>query len=228
MRNVPIALACLFGCVVGCEQYVPVETSPLDTLDRDYILAFVLDTSGSFTDKMFGGDELGYKFFIKSAEQFFRTRMEPRDRIVISQLSANDRTLLWEGSPQGLRRRFGDSAALKQFLQEKSDPVGSRVYAALADTLDYIYALPGVSTGKTKVCVVVLSDMLDSTEATADRDRMVQALSQIGSIKGSVGLYWVDQSRLVDCRQCLADSGAEYYVVESDIVDDPGLPFSEQ
>ncbi len=228
MQKTLAILACVIGCLVGCEEYVAVDAPPIGAMEREYILAFVLDTSGSFSDKMFGGPELGYKFFVRSSEQFFRNRMDPNDRIVISQLSANDRTLLWEGAPQGLRHRFGSSAVLQKFLKDKSDPVGSRVYAALADTLDYIYALPGVSEGKTKVCVVVLSDMLDSGGLASDRERMVQALKQIARTKGSIGLYWVDQSCLNECRQCLADSGIEHYVVESDIVDDPGLPFSEQ
>src|SRR5207247_699063 len=108
---------------------------------------FVLDTSGSFLPKMFrewGGGGRGYKFFMKACEQYFHNRMGDHDRILISQLSANNRTLLWEGAPIALRKRFGSAAALEKFILENSESNGSRVHAALADTFDYISGLPGV------------------------------------------------------------------------------------
>jgi hypothetical protein len=155
--------------------------------------------------------------------------MGPRDRILISQLSANNRTLLWEGSPLSMRRQFGSSAALQQFIAEGSDPAGSRVYAALADSLDYIHQLPGVKEGKTTVCVLVLSDLMDtSPTADADRQRMLDAFAQFAQIKACMGLYWVDQLFTNEFRQYLNDAGIKTYVVESDVVNDPVLPFSNQ
>jgi hypothetical protein len=214
---------------IGCEQYVEVDSSPIGSVEREYILAFVLDTSGSFAPRMFAGDELAYKFFLRASDAFFRNRMGENDRIVISQLSAEDRTLLWEGAPLSLRKRFGSSEALQSYIEERSNPNGSRVYAALADTLDYIYELPGVSEGNTQICVCVLSDMLDSSPTSAeDRQRMTESLNRFAQRKGSIGLYWVDQFCLDDCRGCLNDAGIVDYVVESDIVDDPSLPFSQQ
>ena len=224
-----LAAACLAMTLAGCEAYVPVETPPIGNIERDYLLCFVLDTSGSFSPRMFEGEQLGYKFFLRASDQFFRNRMEPHDRILVSQLSANNRTLLWEGPPLTLRRQFGSAEALQRFIQERSDPAGSRVYAALADSLDYIHNLPGVSDGKTTVCVLVLSDMMDTSAAPEiDRQRMTEALSRFGQTKGCIGLYWVDQRWLTDCRQYLNDAGIQQYVVESDIVADPALPFAEQ
>jgi hypothetical protein len=228
MRRILIAIICCSLCVFGCEEYVATETAPITGVQRDYILAFVLDTSGSFLPQLFGGKERGYRFFTKASELFFRNRTGEHDRILISQLSASDRTLLWEGAPLLLQRRFGNAEQLKKFIYENSDMHGSRVYAALADTLGYINELPGVKEGKTKVCVIVLSDMLDTTQQPEDRQRMIESLSHFAKINASVGLYWVDQSCLQDCRQLLTDAGLKDFVVESDIVEDPKLPFSEQ
>ncbi len=123
----PIAiLVCCALSFAGCEQYVPVESSALSDLQRDYVLCFVLDTSGSFLPKMFGDSGRGYRFFTKASEQYFRNRMGEHDRILISQLSANKRTLLWEGARRNFRKRFGSSASLQQFIVENSDPYGSR------------------------------------------------------------------------------------------------------
>jgi hypothetical protein len=223
--------ALVIFCVLpesGCEEYVPVESRPISGVDRDYILAFILDTSGSFLPQLFGDGERGYRFFTKTSELYFRNRNGAHDRILISQLSARERTLLWEGAPLLLRRRFGSSSQLKQFIYANSDSQGSRVYAALADTLNYIYGLPGVEQGQTKVCVIVLSDMLDTTDAPQDQQRMTDALGRLAKANGAIGLYCVDQSRLDECRQMLASAGLKDFVVESDIVEDPKLPFSEQ
>jgi hypothetical protein len=223
------AIASVLLALSGCETYVPVETPPIGTIERDYLLCFVLDTSGSFTPRMFSGDQLAYRFFLKASDQFFRNRMGPRDRILISQLSANNRTLLWEGSPLAMRRQFGSSAALQQFIEERSDPSGSRVYAAVADSLDYIHQLPGVREGKTTVCVLVLSDLMDSSATPdADRQRMLDAFSQFARTKACIGLYWVDQLFTNEFRKYLNDAGIKTYVVESDVVNDPVLPFADQ
>jgi hypothetical protein len=211
--------------LAGCERYVVVESSPIHAVERGYILAIVLDTSGSFAQTMFEGDRAGYRFFLRASDQFFRDRMGENDRILITQLSAEDRTLLWEGPPLSLRRRFGNSASLRQFLEEKSNPGGSRAYAAVADTLDYLYELPGVSEGKTKVCVLVLSDMLDNSPTQeTDRRQMADSLSRLAQADASIGFYWVDQMCLSDCRQCVADAGITDCVIECDVVDEPRLP----
>lgn len=225
----PIAIfVCCALFFAGCEEYVPVEEPVLSDLQRDYVLCFVLDTSGSFLPKMFGANGRGYKFFMKACEKYFQSRMGDHDRILISQLSANKRTLLWEGTPITLRKRFGSSASLQQFIEVNSDPSGSRVHAALADTFDYINGLPGVKQGSTKVCVIVLSDMDDTTNEPDDRLRMIDAFGRFAKTNGTIGLYWVDQFCIKDCRQCLTDAGLKDFVVESDIVEDPKLPFSEQ
>jgi hypothetical protein len=193
------------------------------------VLAFVVDTSGSFLPMLFGGDQKGYRFFLKTSELFFRNRMGPRDRILISQLSADSRTLLWEGLPRSLRRDFATSDTLRQFIEQRSNPAGSRVYASVADTLDYLYGLPGVSDGRTQICVIVLTDFLDNSPTQQqDRQRMVESLKRFGQTNASVGFYWVDQYCLQDCRQCLADSGLRNYAVETDVVRDPTLPFANQ
>lgn len=218
----------LLICLSGCEKYVEVDSSPIQPVERDCILAFVLDTSGSFTPMMFDGDKRGYKFFLRASDQYFRNRMGDHDRILISQLSAEQRTMLWEGNPMSLRREFGSSDALQDFIARKSDPSGSRAYAALADTLDYIVDLPGVREGETEVCVLVLSDMMDNSPSQEeDRQRMLESMRRLGEVNGSLGMYWVDQWCLSECRQCLRDSGIQNHVIEGSFVSDPKLPFSQ-
>jgi hypothetical protein len=227
MRHQLLRLVVVFIVFTGCEEYVAVDVPKIAVVERDYILAFVLDTSGSFTYKMFDGDEIAYKFFLRSTDQFFRNGAgNHANRVLISQLSGNSRTLLWEGSPLALRNQFQTSAAIKQFVVERSDPAASRVYGALADTLNYLVELPGVRDGKTELCVLVLSDMLDTTSAEEERN-MQEALGRFAKTNSAIGFYWVDQFRLNDCRKWLVDAGVKDFIVEGEFVADPSLPFSE-
>ena len=82
-----------------------------------------------------------------------------------------------------------------------------------------------MSQGTTKVCVLVLSDMVDnSSTQEEDRQRMVESLRRFAQANGSIGFYWVDQTCLSDCRQCLVDAGISECIVECGIVDEPQLP----
>jgi hypothetical protein len=216
---------CFFLCLSGCEQYVPVASKPLKAVERDQMLVFILDTSESFKPQMFGGNQLAYRFFLKATDKFFQSGSD-HQRILISQLSANSR-ILWEGAPLALRRRFGSSAALQQFVEASSSPAGSDVFSAVAATLDYVNELPGIDDAD--VCVCVLSDMLDnSSQQSDDRKQMIDSLNRFAQTKGCIGLYWVDQSCLKDVRHCLKDAGLnDRFVVESEFVEDPKLPFTE-
>jgi hypothetical protein len=209
----------------GCEPVGERQYSPIQPRKRGDMLVLVMDTSGSMAEKMFQGDAPAYNFSLRACEKFFRDRMGPDDRIVISQLSANNRPLLWEGSPRSLKRRFKDAKALQEHIAKHSDPCGSRAYAAIADTLDYVCNLPATCDADSRVCILVLSDMLDNSPTQdEDRRRMVDALQRITQRNCGIGFYWVDQSQLSECRQCLVDAGIPEPVIECRIVDDPELP----
>jgi len=226
-----IILTALMLCLTGCETYVesdkPAEI--LKTPKRDYVLAVAVDTSGSFADEMFGKSGRGYRFTLQAVDRLFRDRPGKDDRVLLAQLSANPRAPLWEGTPRSLRKSFGSSEKLKTFIQERSDPAGSRLYAGIAQTLNYIHSLPGVKEGETKVCVLILSDMMDNSPTQAeDKEQMIEALRRLKNAKGQVGLYFVDIGCLESTRQCFTDAGLDSRFIESGIVQDPPLPSFEE
>lgn len=227
MKRRQFILGSLTCCVVGCEPFIESEgpVTPLKLPKREYVLALALDASGSFIEEVLGSEGRAYNFMMQAANRLFQDRMGQHDRILIAQLSANARPLLWEGPPRSLKREFGSGKVLQEFILQRADPNGSRLYAGTEKTLNYIYRLPGVSENEISVCVLVLSDMLDNSDTSADdRKRMIAALSQFKDLKAAFGYYFVDIERLEDTRQCLMDAGLDGRFVEPGIVDDPPLP----
>jgi hypothetical protein len=77
VQNRREAIAGMLLAVAGCEAYVPVESPPIGTIERDYLLCFVLDTSGSFAPRMFDGDQLAYRFFLRASDLFSEIAWAP-------------------------------------------------------------------------------------------------------------------------------------------------------
>ena len=223
------AIVCLLALTVaGCDAAPDTEQPAIQPHNRKEILAILFDTSGSFYSLMFGNDARAYRFCAASADRFFRDKLGDESSIVLAQLSANDRPLLWEGSPVELRQKFPDPEAMRRFVQGLSDPNGSRLYGGLADTLGYINDLPGVSTGETRVCVLVVSDMEDNAPTQEeDRKRLVESLRRFGKAKSCMGFYYVSPQELSRCRQIVQEAGT-MAIVESGIVETPKLPTFDQ
>ena len=217
-----LTVCTILGCEPVSDQEQAAKIEPLKVPKRDYILALAVDTSGSFIGEMFARDARGYRFMQHAVDRFFRDRMGADDHVLIAQLSGNKRPLLWEGTPRDLKRRFGDSETLRTFLAQASDTAGSRLYDGVAQTLEYVYSLPGVKEGETQVCVLVLSDMEDN--ASGGKARMVEGLRKLKGLGSGIGFYFVDIDRMEDTRQCLREAGLDPRFVESRIVENPPLP----
>lgn len=227
-RILPLALVTIV--LLGCEKRSTEEASPLPDQDYEYVLAVVIDMSGSFADQMKAEDGKAYRFFLQLVDRYFRNRVGANDRLILTQLSGagSKRALLWDGQPRALQQDFPDAKTFHAFLLKNADPSGSRVHDAIADTLDYLVAYPGVASGKSRSALFVLSDMLEnSAHPEQAKDRALQALATYGRLRGVVGLYWVEHSLVPSWRTHLREAGLKSYVVESDIVSRPQLPTFE-
>lgn len=215
-----IALLMLVSLPTGCEPRVVNDAGPLRQEDWEYVTVFLVDMSGSFQDEL---ERLAYPYFIQLNDQLFRDRMGSHDQVIVGQISATNRPLLWQGSPLGLRQSFPNGAAFKEFMVQRSDPNGSRVHDSLADALEYVMNLRSVGQN-TKLVVVVLSDMLNNTDgSTASEQRVRQALADFANFDAALMLYWVDQTVLPTWLQYLQDSGINRYDAQADIVWRPDL-----
>lgn len=215
-----LTLLMLITMHTGCEPRVVNDAGPVCRQEWEYVTVFIVDMSGSFCDEL---ERVAYPFFIQLNDRLFRDRMGSHDQVIVGQISATDRPLLWQGSPLGLRRSFPNAEAFREFMTQHSDPNGSRVHDSLADALEYVMSLRSVGQN-TRLAVVVLSDMLNNTpDSTASDQRVRQTLAEFASRDGALMLYWVDQTVLPTWTQYLRDSGIEQYDVQSEIVWNPDL-----
>jgi hypothetical protein len=225
---VPLALLAALALAPGCgfTPRAPGTAGAFAGQEPDYILAVVIDLSGSFRDKLTGDGEPAWRFLLRLTDRFRNEQAGAgsRCRVVISQISGRDRAVLWEGSPDALRKRF-NANSFRDFLLARSDASSSRVHDSIADTVDRIAAEPAVARGKARSVVVVLSDLIDNwPDGEASRRRMLASLSAYGRVGGSAGFYWVDDALTAGWQRDLAGCGLRDWVVVSDVRADPPLP----
>jgi hypothetical protein len=213
-------LALLGGCDSGTEEKNAVTVKGDDP---DCLIFVGIDLSGSFYEFM-TKDGQAHKFLMRVIDTYFRNSIGANNRIVIAQLSATQRALLWDGSPVQLRQQFPSSEKFQDFLQRKCNPNGSRIYDGIADGFDYVLSDPAVSDGKTKTAVFVLSDFIDNLSDPKAEDRLARSLTAYAKTKGVIGFYFLEHSRVSGWRQHLRDAGIKQWVCESEIVASPTLP----
>jgi hypothetical protein len=211
------------GCI---ESQSTTNPAPFEEQELDAALAIVCDMSGSFNSTW---DDKAYPLFLDISDRFFQGAMGTKSRLVISQLSGGDQVLLFEGTPNDLRRQFRNPQELGQFLKEKADPSSSRVYESTHRTLDYVGTLPGVGPD-TRLLTVILSDMLDSgpdsSSSQAAEQQLKDSLHRYQARGGAVALYYVAESERGRWTDYLQEAGFSTgrFRIESDLTSSPVLP----
>jgi hypothetical protein len=221
MIRLAICLSILLGC--GCDKRRQAPTTFAVRDESQYVLIILLDLSGSFHQQMTEGGQ-AHRFSMQVIDHYFRERIGTNDKLIIAQISGEERALLWEGTPLQLQKDFPSSTAFGEFLRSKANPDASLVYEAIIHTIDYVLSDPSVSSGNAKSAIFVLSDMSDNGSKPESKQRALQALAAYGESGGVVGLYYVDQLLVPEWRTILRDAGIPEICVESDIVGRPNLP----
>ena len=223
MRQVlSLLLATLLIC--GCEKRRE-NASTIVEDDSEFMCALIVDMSGSFSGEM-AENGRAYAFANSILDKYFKDRIGTNDKLLIGQLSGRNEFLLWQGTPLQLRQDFASAQSFADFLRSKANPNGSPVHDAIAQTIEYVLDEPGVSSGKAKAAIFVLSDMLD-TSAPDSKEKALQQFANFGKNGGVVGLYYVDQHLVTDWRSELRKAGVKEFCVESGIVSRPRLPTFE-
>ncbi len=207
------------GCI---ESQAVSDAPPFDEQPLSAVLAIQIDLSGSFSGYW---DDKAHKLFLDISDRFFQAAMGKETKLVISQLSGNDKVLLFEGRPSDLRKRFKTPQELNEFLKRHSDASGSRVYDATTRTLDYVGTISGVSPD-TKLLTVILSDLQDLGSAPGAEDRLRESLRKYQERSGALALYFVADSERERWNGLLEEAGFRpgYYVMESELTSSPRLP----
>ncbi|QDV61990.1 hypothetical protein Mal65_11180 [Crateriforma conspicua] len=213
--------------MVGCVKAVRTSERPaFERQELDGCMAILIDMSGSFADAW---EERAYELFIELSESYFTEAMGTNNRLVISQLSGNDRVVVFEGAPVDLTRQFRSPEELNQFLKKKSDPSRSRVYASVSETLDYLSSMDGV-TERTRLMTVVMSDLRDSESDQEKRNRigqeMVESMNDYRNRGGALALYFVASDEVPRWKDILDRAGflESQYVIQNELTRRPQLP----
>lgn len=213
----------------GCEKRREEQRGLLlegDRAEPEYVIALVLDCSGSYLDRFKGASPRAYQFFLKLTTRYASERGDSDDLILISQISQAETVLLWEGTPRRLRKDFGSPEAFRDFLLSRTNPSGSRVYAGITRTIERLLEIPAVQEGRARSAIFVLSDM-DDTDGPEQKGRLLDALRRYVRLKSSaVGLYWVNQNSTAEWSAHLKDSGLPptRFVCLPEHVSEPQIP----
>ncbi len=229
-RLICSALLCLLLLpVAGCEErQEQSKKSPLAASEPGVLIAFEIDTTGSFAEYFQSGNGKAYVLMMDTLTQLSRDRAGENDRVILGVITgAGTKSLLWDGTPLQLRRDFDSPEALANFLMKHSNGNGSRIHDGIGDLLDYVMAVPGVAEGRTRTAVVALTDMDDNVgEEQASKKRLTDRMRRFAHMEGVMALYWVATDHLQEWRDAGRDCGFKpgHFVVESEIVSKPAVP----
>jgi hypothetical protein len=210
-KSLVTGLCLIVAC--GCEKRREPQARVTAQDDSEYVIAVLVDLSGSFLDKMTEGGQ-AHDFMLALIDRYFRDRIGTNDQIILAQISGTpDRALLWQGTPLELRKDFPNARAFSDFLRSKADPLGSHVHNAMTQTVEYVMSQPNVSTKKAKSAVFAMTDMLDNgPEPHASRAQAVNVLRDYGQIGGMVCLYYVDQTLIPVWQRELQKTGLAFSI----------------
>jgi hypothetical protein len=198
----------------------PEENDLDDGREYERVVVVGIDLSGSFLPLM-ADQGKAWEFLQKVLAIYLRGNGS--QKLILVQLSGNRNALLWDGTPAQLRKDFPDPESFRKHLQSKADVNASRLFDGISEALEYLATLPGV-TAKTKLALLVMSDMEDNFSAPGSEQRLIAGLREFGKRGGAVGLYFVNHQYVPRWRAALQTAGVRHHVVESQIVASPTLP----
>lgn len=223
--------ACL-GCTPAVERTGSPSASTASTLDTepyDCVMVLPIDVSGSMASLMKPGAK-GLEFANTAINTYFHSRLGNNDLLVVSQLSGNRQAVVWQGAPRSLREDFSKFGDLGDAVLSQSNSAGSRIWDGLSDSLEIVMTDPRCWNDRTKVVLIVLSDMentlIDSYSSERRLKDNLKALSKHGGI---CGLYFVSNEEVVRWRKNMREAGFKdhQYVVEPRAESKPRLPSFE-
>ena len=176
--------------------------------ENEHLLAIVVDVSPSFVRRIEGGEGSAYDWILKVIQDYGRSYPGEEGRIVIARIASGGRPLLWEGRPSHLRKSFRSSEAFREFLIRSGDGGATRLYEGLAETLEFVVDHPTVRSGQSDTDVIVVSDMVDTVDATGEhRKRLAASVRRLSATGAQLATYYVDQTAVPDIQSLLSENG---------------------
>jgi hypothetical protein len=220
--------------ITGCTRATPggsgvpepndAPESPLARDQYDYVLLIAVDKSTSFVDLMKPGGR-AFEFMNKTISSYFHHRISNNDYLIVSVLSGSRQSIVWTGAPGAIRADFTKMSDFGEFLDQKSDAAGSRIWDGLADCLDLAMSDPTIWNPRTRVIMIALTDMeCNLVDNYTSEQRLLTAFKKFADHGGQVGLYFVGQRETFEWRTKLRECGFKNPIVEPATTTQPPLP----
>ena len=220
--------------LVGCTEYQESEQATFEKDDSQRVISVLIDMSGSF-QQMMDTEGKAYAFLLGVIDRYFKQTIGSKDRLIVSIISGNDRSLLWDGRPIDLKKDYPNAAAFHELLKRKADAKGSLVHGAITQTIRYMLEDDDVRSRRT--AIFVLSDMMDTSDIRLVSGTVVKvpndsvekataALTDFADVGGVIGIFYADQFLCGEWKERLRDCGFKpnQFRVQSDIVGRPQFP----
>ncbi len=202
----------------GCQKR---DTRAKVTWDQEptkYALLIIADID------VIKSDQRAYNFVVHAIDRYGRERLGEHDPVIISQLSGNDRPMLFHGTVRELRKAMPNQEAFKNYLVSHSDP-GRRLNEGLAESLDYVLNTSSVSRGKAVPVTLVISSMMEGEgETSAAQDHFINELIKYHHAGGHMAFYFCDQRRMAWVKEQTKKAGITWTHLEGNPNGHPPLP----
>lgn len=196
--------------MVDGTQKVPDESPFVDDREYEIVVVVAIDLSGSYLP-LLADQGRAWEFLQRVLDRYMRGN--GRQKLVIVQLSGNRDVLIFDGTPDLLRREFPTPAEFKAFLHKRADPNGSRLTDGMTDAINYSLNIPGL-TPQSKVITLFLTDYEDNLSAPGGEGRLMQAIGSLGKRPGSaVGFYFVTTNLVEPLRGAVRATGIKNFAV---------------
>lgn len=165
-----------------------------------------------------------FEFITYAIDSYARDCMSESGQIIIAQLSGNNRPLLYQGSPEQLRKEMSQPEEFKNYLVAHSEP-GRRLCDGLTESLEYTLKSYSVAQGKSATVALVVSTLNEGTAETPETEqRFVDMLVKFHRSGAKPAFYFCDQRRMKWIEEQTAKAGLSWVTLEMDINGRPPLP----
>lgn len=214
-RIAPFIVSLLIAvALVGCgarrdgTKQARLAKSPFPKDESEYVAMIVMDSSSSFQNLM-AEQGHAYSFICAVIDKYFRDRIgSEKDQIILVQISGSQKSIMWQGTPEGLRRKFQSKDSFRDFLVSNAGPDGSLVHDGVSHALEHMMLMPNVSSGKAKSVLLILSDLDDNGPSPDQSEkRLFDDLIAYFQKGGHAGFYYADQLKMKHWREKLTAAG---------------------
>ncbi len=195
---------------LGCkERETKVSRARIDREKVSYALLIVADIA------VIEDDPRAYEYVLRAIDKYASDRTGEPDTVTISQISGNNRPILFRGTPRQLREKMPDQEQFRDYLVSRSDK-GRRLNQGLVESFDFILNTHDVHEGKAQPVALIISSMeAGENEPPGSDEKMIDKLIEFHKAGGFMAFYFCAQERMAWVREQTKKAGMEWTTIEA-------------